>query len=86
MSDLDIEPGLSTENPDIVYANVDPVSGLLANRKCPSFQPLPFIEGSEPEAFAPCSGIAAQMKSWFSIKSGDTSLPATQPEVEDKNR
>jgi hypothetical protein len=43
----------------------------VANNKCPARISLPFVKGSQPESFAPCSGLAAKLKSWFSIDSGN---------------
>lgn len=78
----DTEDYLGTNQEDIVFADIDPETGLVANHRCPQQISLPFIQGSQPETFAPCSGLAARMKSWFSIRRGfdskiivDKSLP-----------
>jgi penicillin-binding protein 1B len=71
MQKLDQKRRILPENNDIVYATVDIESGLVANNKCPARISLPFVKGSQPESFAPCSGLAAKLKSWFSIDSGN---------------
>lgn len=42
----------------VVELSIDPVSGLRADRHCPDAFDLPFIEGTEPQNFAPCAGSA----------------------------
>ena len=61
------------ENNNIIYATVDTTTGLVANNKCPERVSLPFINGTQPESFAPCSGLAAKLKSWFTIDSDNVS-------------
>ena len=73
MLKLDQKQRILPENKDIIYATVDTESGLVANNKCASRISLPFVNGSQPESFAPCSGLAAKLKSWFTIDSGDVS-------------
>jgi hypothetical protein len=70
MSSLDIEKFPLAENKDIVAIKIDPQSGLVANHRCAGAKTVPFIRGYEPEDFAPCSGLTAQLKSWFNIQSG----------------
>ncbi len=55
-------------NNAIVFAKIDPKTGLIANNRCPQTQLLPFIQGSQPQAFAPCSGLVAKIKNWFRMK------------------
>ena len=72
MSQLELESPDTTIYGNIIMAKVDPQSGLVANSKCPEQLELPFVNGSQPESFAPCSGLAAKLKSWFKIN-GDKS-------------
>ena len=75
---------------DIVFVDIDPANGLLANQRCANRKSVPFIRGRQPDDFAPCSGLAQQLKSWFNFqigsgsKSNSTSKPSTTP-VEEKN-
>lgn len=59
MSDL----GLSAVNrpapAEIEQIGIDPASGLLADENCDVVQTLPFIIGSEPRGWAPCSRTVA---------------------------
>jgi penicillin-binding protein 1B len=70
MSRLDVERFPLAENKDIVAIKIDPQSGLVANHRCAGAKTVPFIRGYEPEDFAPCSGLTAQLKSWFNIQGG----------------
>jgi len=68
MSKISLQQASDYRTEDIVFADIDPVTGLVANHNCPQILSIPYIEGSQPEEFAPCSGLATQMKSWFGIK------------------
>ncbi len=68
MSKLDLVPSVQQNSDDIVFVKIDPKSGLVANKRCPQRQLLPFIRGSQPQAFAPCSGLATTIKNWFRAK------------------
>ena len=65
MMRLNIEESRPAQNNNIVIVSIDPGSGLIANRRCPDRLNLPFIKGSEPEAFAPCSGLSGKFGGWF---------------------
>ncbi len=62
MSNIDLEIFHQRVNEDIVFARIDPESGLVANTRCARRQNLPFIRGTQPEVFAPCSGFSGKMK------------------------
>lgn len=64
---LDVEQMDLLTSDDIITTSIDIETGLVANNKCPARIELPFTVGSQPESFAPCSGLAARLKSWFSI-------------------
>ena len=56
--------------PEIIYKVVDSESGLLADTGCESRFELPFIDGSQPQASAPCRnsrewGMLERLKGWF---------------------
>jgi penicillin-binding protein 1B len=68
MSKIQLQQAADNLTEDIVFADIDPDTGQVANNQCPRILSLPYIEGSQPEEFAPCSGLSTQMKSWFSIK------------------
>ncbi len=58
MSRLNLEGSSPAQNNNIVTVSIDPDSGLVANQRCPGRLNLPFIRGSEPQGFAPCSGLS----------------------------
>ncbi len=58
MSRLSLERLIPVQNNNIMTVSIDPDSGLVANQRCPGRLNLPFIKGSEPAGFAPCSGLS----------------------------
>jgi penicillin-binding protein 1B len=84
MSGLDLERKVLPSNDDIVFAQVDTASGLAANNKCLNRVSIAFVQGTQPERFAPCSGLATKLKSWFSINTG--ALRGTTTPVEQKKK
>ena len=62
-----LHPQKSSLSPsgNIVTVSIDPASGLVANRRCRERLSLPFIKGSEPQGFAPCSGLSGSNVGWF---------------------
>jgi len=65
MSQLDLRSPGEPPNRNIVFTDIDPSTGLLANYRCTDRQSLPFIKGFQPDDFAPCSGLAQKLKGWF---------------------
>ncbi len=65
MSRLNPEKSILSKNNNIVTVSIDPDTGLVANQHCPKRLNLPFIKGSEPEGFAPCSGLSGKVGGWF---------------------
>ena len=65
MSRLNLEKSKPAQNNNIVTVSIDPGTGLVANQRCPERLNLPFIKGSEPEGFAPCSGLSGSNRGWF---------------------
>ncbi len=65
MSRLNLEKPGPVQNSNIVTVSIDPASGLVANRRCKERLNLPFIKGSEPQGFAPCSGLSGSSRSWL---------------------
>ena len=65
MSRLNLEKSRPAQNNNIVTVSIDPGTGLVANQRCPERLNLPFIKGSEPEGFAPCSGLSGSNRGWF---------------------
>lgn len=61
MSRLKLEKSRPAQNDNIIVAKIDPRSGLVANQRCPNRLALPFIKGSEPETFAPCTGLSGKI-------------------------
>ena len=59
MSNINLRPSAQRHNDNIVFSRIDPKSGLIANNRCAQNQLLPFVRGSQPQAFAPCSGLAS---------------------------
>ncbi|NKB63268.1 MAG: penicillin-binding protein 1B [Gammaproteobacteria bacterium] len=76
---------LSSDKPqppgEIVFVDVDPVSGLLANYRCEDKVNLPYSRKAQPVGFAPCAGFGNQFKQWFKriTKSGSNLLPSSEP-------
>ncbi len=70
MSQIKLEPSPTIPSNNIISVSIDPQSGLVANYRCASQQDLPFIQGSQPLGFAPCSGLMSKLKSWFGISRG----------------
>ncbi|MCY3769151.1 MAG: penicillin-binding protein 1B [Gammaproteobacteria bacterium] len=68
MANLDIQSAEPRKPDDVVFVDIDPNNGMVANFKCPEQLPLPFVRGSEPESFSPCSGLTTQSGSWFDRK------------------
>ncbi len=68
MMGLDIQSIESRKPDDIVFVDIDPNNGMAANYRCPDRLSLPFVRGSEPESFSPCSGLTAKSDSWFNLK------------------
>ncbi len=65
MSRLHLEKSNPAQHNNIVTVSIDPGAGLVANQRCPERVSLPFIKGSEPEGFAPCSGLSGSGAGWF---------------------
>ncbi len=65
MSRLRLEKSSPAQNDNMVTVSIDPGTGLVANQRCPQRLNLPFIKGSEPEGFAPCSGLSGSSAGWF---------------------
>jgi penicillin-binding protein 1B len=84
MSGLQLEKNILPENDNIIFAEVDRATGLVANNKCLDRVSVAFIDGTQPQSFAPCSGLAAQLKNWFSIEKGN--LQGARIPVQQKNK
>ncbi len=56
MAALSPEPFALAKPDGVVHVWIDPQSGLRGGTSCPGALELPFVQGSAPEARAPCSG------------------------------
>ena len=67
MAALEPEPVDFPRPESIVQATIDPQSGLLADASCPGAIELPFVQGSAPQARAPCAGnpVMDNVKGFF---------------------
>lgn len=87
-----------TVPPGVMYATIDPHTGLLANESCPGGRQTAFLEGtapiqscSSPEASEELQeepeekgdGFFKRFFKWFSIEDGDPSQPNVLDEGED---
>ena len=68
LPNLPKKAGQPKPHDNIVFAHIDPVTGLLANHRCDNKINLPFIQGYQPEDFAPCSGLGNLFRQWFKNK------------------
>ncbi len=50
MTKINLQPATQEHNEDIVFAEIDLETGLVANSKCQKTLFLPYIQGSQPEA------------------------------------
>ncbi|WP_303720740.1 penicillin-binding protein 1B [Malonomonas rubra] len=67
MADLNPEPLILPEPENVEQIWVDPVSGLRSGAGCRDAIKLPFVTGSAPTEFAPCSrpSVGKSIKGWF---------------------
>ncbi len=67
---LSTESLILTQPEEIEWVPIDPDSGLRADEQCENARQFPFIQGSAPEALAPCASqprpaVPKWLKSWF---------------------
>ncbi len=63
---LDLYPGTPfTPPPGIVFADVDPTNGKLANRFCPMSVRETFLAGTEPEPCTDHGGVGEKVLDWW---------------------
>lgn len=55
MANIGVSSFAFTQPDNIVYAWVDPVTGLLTDEHCEQSRYLPFIQGTAPGTYAPCA-------------------------------
>jgi penicillin-binding protein 1B len=54
---------IQPENIEIFW--IDPANGMLADEQCVGARPLPFVKGTEPSEYSPCTLPVNKIKSWF---------------------
>ena len=64
MATLDLQPVPKQPDRNIVFIDIDPATGLVANQRCDDRVRLPFIRNFQPVSFAPCTGLAKNFTQW----------------------
>lgn len=75
MEHLPLQPLDPTPPSDIQQVLIDPSSGDLADNSCPHSQLVPFMAGSAPQQWAPCSSQYSDRSTGYGNK-GDDSMSA----------